>query len=159
MEAPVRMLKVEEAAGRYGRSVRTVRRWCELGQVEGAVKRGKTWFVPEGASVTAAEDGQLPETPSQRAAALQALAETAVAGMQAQVENALLREREVLLALATSEHTRGQVEAEVALLRVEVDRLRLHLEDERSERIAAERDVAVLRDRAARRAWWRPWGR
>ena len=43
------MISVKEFADRFGISERTVRNYCAIGKIEGAVLVGKTWSVPEDA--------------------------------------------------------------------------------------------------------------
>jgi hypothetical protein len=43
-------IKAEEAAKRWDVSKRQVQRLCVEGRIDGAVKFGTTWAIPEGAS-------------------------------------------------------------------------------------------------------------
>ena len=44
-------ISIAEFAGKHGVSERTVRNWCASGKMEGAFLTGKTWNVPEDASL------------------------------------------------------------------------------------------------------------
>ena len=44
-------ISIAEFAGKNGVSERTVRNWCASGKMEGAFLTGKTWYVPEDASL------------------------------------------------------------------------------------------------------------
>ena len=45
-----------EAAERLGVTVRAIQKWAASGRIEGAIKHGKSWLIPMGAQVSAAED-------------------------------------------------------------------------------------------------------
>ena len=59
---PDRLLTLEEVAELAGRSVSTVRTWCNSGMIEGAFRlHGREWRVPESAWRKHLEASQKPE--------------------------------------------------------------------------------------------------
>ena len=44
-------LTINEAAARWDISVRRIQQMCKTGDIEGAIKRGRTWMVPDNASI------------------------------------------------------------------------------------------------------------
>ena len=50
---PIEHISVKEFASRNGLSERTVRNYCAVGRIEGAVLVGKTWSIPADAVVAA----------------------------------------------------------------------------------------------------------
>ncbi|MDO4958795.1 MAG: hypothetical protein Q4E68_06025 [Prevotellaceae bacterium] len=50
---PIEYISVKEYANRNGLSERTVRNYCAVGRIEGAILVGKTWSIPADAVVMA----------------------------------------------------------------------------------------------------------
>lgn len=60
VEGTTKMLTADEAAEEVGVQSRTIRHWCQNGQVEGAQKFGGAWMIPSPVTVKQfAEDGFL----------------------------------------------------------------------------------------------------
>lgn len=57
-------LSVAETAKKWNISERSVRNYCALGKIEGAVLNGKTWFIPEHAQKPARINGRAVSQPS-----------------------------------------------------------------------------------------------
>lgn len=59
----MRYISIGEFAGKYGISERTARNYCANGKIEGAFLTGKTWNVPEDASLPIRNKSRVKESP------------------------------------------------------------------------------------------------